>query len=305
MNPIKLHWSVHPERDQTWRDRQDDLLGKKLAGQECDCDFISSGNTVIDSDDLIYYKDRVKPPVETRGANGEYWLWEYPDYSKQYIVSADVARGDGSDYSAFEVFEVNEFKQVAEYNGVIGTTEYAKMLYAVATEWNTALLSVENANIGWAVIQELINMRYRNLYHSSNNKVFREEDVHRYDDNSKLTPGFTLTSANRPLIVSKMQTLLRERSVEICSKRLNEQLFTFIWNGSKAEAAVGYNDDMVMSFAELLWVRDTAIRMKMMGVELTRKTLANTYKNVISVKRNTGKKTQWDAPDGSSLKWLL
>jgi hypothetical protein len=305
MNPIKLHWTVHPERDQVWRDRQDDLLGDKLAGQECDCDFVSSGNTVIDSEDLIFFKGKLIDPIEVRGVNGEYWLWEYPDYSKQYVVSADVARGDGSDFSAFQVFEVNELRQVAEFNGVIGTTEFAQMLYAVATEWNTALLSVENANIGWAVIQELINSRYRNLYHSSNNKVYREEDAHKYEDNSKLTPGFTLTSANRPLIIAKMQQLLRERDVIINSSRLNEQLFTFIWNGNKAEAASGYNDDMVMAFAELLWVRDTAIRMKMMGVELTRKTLSNTYKNVISVRRTNNKRTQWDAPDGSDLKWLL
>jgi hypothetical protein len=254
---------------------------------------------------LIFFKGKLADPVEVRGVNGEYWLWEYPDYSKQYVVSADVARGDGSDFSAFQVFEVNELRQVAEFNGVIGTTEFAQMLYAVATEWNTALLSVENANIGWAVIQELINLRYRNLYHSSSNKVYREEDVHKYEDNSKLTPGFTLTSANRPLVISKMQQLLRERDIILVSKRLNEQLFTFIWNGSKAEASSGYNDDMVMAFAELLWVRDTAIRMKMLGVELTRKTLSNTYKNVISVRRTNNKRTQWDAPDGSDLKWLL
>jgi len=36
-NPIKLHWTVHPERDQTWRDEQTQLLGPKKAGQECDC----------------------------------------------------------------------------------------------------------------------------------------------------------------------------------------------------------------------------------------------------------------------------
>lgn len=36
-NPIKLHWSVHPERDQQWRDEQEKLLGPKGAAQECDC----------------------------------------------------------------------------------------------------------------------------------------------------------------------------------------------------------------------------------------------------------------------------
>ena len=36
-NTIRLHWTVHPERDQNWRDEQERLLGKKGAAQECDC----------------------------------------------------------------------------------------------------------------------------------------------------------------------------------------------------------------------------------------------------------------------------
>ena len=32
---IKLHWTVHPERDQAWRDDQDRVLGPTKAAQEC------------------------------------------------------------------------------------------------------------------------------------------------------------------------------------------------------------------------------------------------------------------------------
>jgi len=34
-NPIKLKWTVHPDRDQAWRDQQDLDLGPKMAAQEC------------------------------------------------------------------------------------------------------------------------------------------------------------------------------------------------------------------------------------------------------------------------------
>ena len=47
-NPIKLHWTVHPDRGQEWRDEQDTLLGPSSAAQECDCDFLTSGTGVID-----------------------------------------------------------------------------------------------------------------------------------------------------------------------------------------------------------------------------------------------------------------
>ena len=33
----------------------------------------------------------------------------------------------------------------------------------------------------------------------------------------------------------------------------------------------GYNDDLVMSFAIGLWVRDTALRLQTQGIELTKR----------------------------------
>ena len=49
-NPIRLHWSVHPERDQEWRDNQELLLGPKGASQECDC--LGCDSTIKVRDDL-------------------------------------------------------------------------------------------------------------------------------------------------------------------------------------------------------------------------------------------------------------
>ena len=48
---IQLNYigSVHPDRDQEWRDEQDTLLGVSSAAQECDCDFLTSGTGVIDA----------------------------------------------------------------------------------------------------------------------------------------------------------------------------------------------------------------------------------------------------------------
>jgi hypothetical protein len=61
--PIKLPWYVHPERDESWRKRQDELLGDpRMAAQECDCDFNTSGDVVfypeyIDFITSTYVKD--------------------------------------------------------------------------------------------------------------------------------------------------------------------------------------------------------------------------------------------------------
>ena len=88
-----------------------------------------------------------------------------------------------------------------------------------------------------------------------------------------MKPGFSTTAKTRPLIVSKLEQYIREKSVTIRSTRTIDELFTFIWNGNRAEAMRGYNDDLTMSLSIGLWVRDTALRLRQEGIDLTKKTL--------------------------------
>ena len=60
-------------------------------------------------------------PIEKSGFDRNLWIWDYPNYSKNYLICADVARGDGTDYSAAQVFDLEEMEQVAEYKGQLGT----------------------------------------------------------------------------------------------------------------------------------------------------------------------------------------
>jgi hypothetical protein len=164
--PIKLPWFVHPERDQTWRDAQDNLLGDpRLAAQECDCDFATSGDTVFYGEYLEFYQQTyMTEPMEKRGADMNLWIWEPVDYSRSYMVVADVARGDGKDYSTFHVIDIENNTQVGEYKGQLGTKEFGHLLVGIATEYNQALLVIENASIGWSTIQTVIERGYDNLY---------------------------------------------------------------------------------------------------------------------------------------------
>ena len=277
-NPIMLHWSVHPERQQDWRDEQERLLGPKGAAQECDCDFVSSGDTVIDPQLLQFYKESFcQEPIEKTGFDGNLWKWEYPNYNKGYMVVADVARGDGGDYSACHVIDIQEAAQVAEYKGKLDTKAYGNFLVALATEYNNALLVIENANIGWATIQQVIDRGYQNLFYMS--KDLKYVDVENQMTNKyraqerNMVAGFSTTSKTRPLIISKLDDYFRDKSVTVRSTRLIDEMFTFIWKGNRAEAMQGYNDDLTMSFAIGLWVRDTALRLRQEGIDLTKQAL--------------------------------
>jgi len=166
--PIKLPWYIHPERDQKWRDRENiRLKSKRIAAQENDCNFSTSGEGVFHPDSLLYYeKNMVKEPLYKRGADQRLWIWEDPDYTKDYMVVADPSRGDDKDFSAFHVIDVVKNKQVGEFKGKISTTDFGNLLVGVATEYNNALLVIENSNVGWAVVQVAIDRDYHNLYHS-------------------------------------------------------------------------------------------------------------------------------------------
>ena len=270
-NTIRLHWTDHPDRDQTWRNEQEKILGPSQAAQECDADFLTSGQSVVDPKILQWYKDElVESPVEELGMDKGLWIFRQPDYTKEYIVVADVARGDGSDYSACQVFEISDMEQVAEYKGQLSTTDYGNFLIELATKYNDALLVVENNNIGWATIQTIIDRQYKNLFYQSKDlKVVDIEhninNKYRAQDKS-MVPGFSTTLKTRPLIVAKMEEYTREKLVKLHSNRLLDELFVFIYktgiNNAKAEAMQGYNDDLVMSYSIALWVRDTALRLQ-------------------------------------------
>jgi hypothetical protein len=312
-NPIKLHWTVHPDRDEDWRKEQDTLLGPSGAAQECDCDFLTSGTGVIDAVLLEKLrKEQCKDPVEKRGIDGNMWVWEPPNYNKDYIVCADVSRGDGTDYSAFHVIELESLTQVAEYRGRINTKDFGNMLVSVATEYNDALLIVENNNIGWATIQQIIDRDYPNLFYTS--KDLQYVDVQHqvtnkhYSEEKRMVAGFSTTSKTRPLIISKLEEFFREESVMVRSNRLIDELLTFVYINNRAEAMQGYNDDLVMSFAIGLWVRDTALRLRTQGVELTKKTLSKMMDNEGLYTPNDNKNDSWEWDTGKekeSLDWLL
>ena len=312
-NFIKLHWTAHPDRGQEWRDEQDTLLGPSLAAQECDCDFITSGQSVVDGVILEEYRNtQVKEPIEKRGIDSNVWIWEPPNYTKDYVVCADVSRGDSTDYSAFHILDVESLEQVAEYKGRMSTRDYGNLLVNMATEYNNALLVIENNNIGWATIQQVIDREYENLFYMS--KDLQVVDVHRQINNKinrtekQLIPGFTITSKTRPLVVSKLEEFFRERAVTVYSQRLIDELFVFIYNGSRAEAMSGYNDDLVMSYAMGLWIRETALRLRAEGIELQKKAMSSIASNQGVYTPTNNQNDSWKIDVGNkkeSLEWLI
>lgn len=294
-HPIKLPWHLHPERDEEWRRIEGAKQGNpKKAAQEFDCDFLASGDNVIDMAIIQFYKEnRQRDPIEVRGIDKGLWLWDYPNYNSEttYIVCADVARGDGADFSAAHVLDITDTPtQVAEYKGTLGTKDYGHFLVALATEYNNALLIVERENVGWATLQAIIDKGYANTFYSSADLKYvdtqRQINNRPNSEDKKLVPGFSTNMKTRPLVINNLDMYFREAAsgniaLDIRSKRTLAELETFIWKNGKAIAMEPYNDDLVLSLGIGLWVRDTALRLRQEGVDLTRMALNNIARNKI------------------------
>ena len=302
-NFTRLLWDIHPDRQQEWRTDQDKLLGPAMAAQECDCDFITSGQNVIDGIILEEMKNTtVCEPAEKRGIDSNIWVWEPPNYTK--------------DYSAFHIIELESCKQVAEYKGRISTRDFGNMLVNIANEYNEALLVVENNNIGWAAIQQIIDRDYPKLFYMSKDLKWvdtqRQVTNRHYREERQMVPGFTMSMKTRPLVIAKLEEFFREKAVHVQSHRLIDELFVFIYNGQKAEAMRGYNDDLVMSFAIGLWIRETALRLRAEGIELSKRTLSNVnaHQGLYTPEENKNDSWIWETGAGpkkqkESLEWLL
>jgi intein/homing endonuclease len=278
-HPIKLPWNLHPERTEEWRRVEGEKIGSsKKAAQEFDCDFLASGDNVVELSIVEFYKKNIqKDPTDIRGADRGLWVWQYPDYTQTYLLSADTARGDGSDFSAAHVINATTLEQCAEYKGQLGTKDFGNLLVALGTEYNNALLIPERENVGWATIQAIIDRNYPNLFYMTKDLKYVDPDTqfsnNYYSEDKKAVPGFTTNIKTRPIIISQLELYFREKAIRIYSKRTIAELETFIWENGKAQAMKGYNDDLILSLGIGLWVRDTALRLRQEGIDITKASL--------------------------------
>ena len=142
----------------------------------------------------------VKEPKYRTGFDRNFWIWEEFDPTCNYLLVADVARGDGADNSAFHVIKLETLEVIGEYQGKPTLDMFANMLNQAGREFGDCMLVVENNNIGYSVLDKLIEHEYPNLYHSIKST---HEYVEQYqaDYRTSAVPGFTTTMKTRPLII--------------------------------------------------------------------------------------------------------
>ena len=254
-NAITLPWDVHPERDQEWFDKETSNMNQRQIAQELNCDFASSGDTFLTAQDIEWVANMIQPPAFREGPQRNVWVWKRPLSAHQYIVSADIARGDARDFSAFHIIDTETSEIVAEYKGKIPPDRFAQVLYDWGTQYNNALMVPENNSFGYATILKLKELKYPRLYYRNRKSVYIGTYTPNYDTDKA---GFDTQRKSRNQILTKLEEVLRNKEIKIYSSRVYDELKTFVWKSNKPQAMKGYNDDLIMSLAIGVWLYDTS-----------------------------------------------
>ena len=283
-NQIFVHWTQIPEYrgfDTTtgmsfeeivakayecnWYKKMRPQFSDKEWAQEFEGDFLGSGNTVVDQNMLKETQNLMEEPIYkldnllNKNANGLLWIWNEPVPGRFYLIAADVASGDGSDYSSFQIIEITSGEQVAEFQGKLDMMSYAEMLVKVGTWYNTALIVPEITGLGIGLVQKLVyDLSYENLFQNQNELTMKKK---------KLTYGWITSTKTRPLIVNAVINYFNSRDFKWKSKRLWHELTTFVWHeNGKAEHDSGCNDDLVIAMGIAAQNRTTALMRLPLGI---------------------------------------
>jgi len=247
-----VHWSEVPGRDEAWKEQTIANTSEQQFKVEFECEFLGSINTLINPTIL---KNMVYDSPITKNAGLD--IYENPIKDHNYIITVDVARGLGNDYSAFIVFDVTQFpyKVVAKYrNNEVKPMLFPNVILDVAKGYNNAYLLVEVNDIGDQVASILqYDLEYENLLMASM-RGRAGQVVGQGFSGKKTQLGVRTTSAVKKLGCSNLKTMIEDSKLLTCDYEIISELTTFAQKHNSFEAEEGCNDDLAMCLVIFAWL---------------------------------------------------
>jgi hypothetical protein len=215
-------------------------LARQEYAEDCDSCFLASGDSVFELSAIEARLATMAAGSEVR-LNGKLEVWLPALKGKQYLVAVDPAGGGSEgDYSAAQVLELETGLQCAEFAGHVGGLELARVVTALAVEYNQAWLVVERNNHGSGVLA-LIETAcgYGRIYRQGGQA------------------GWLTTSMSRPAALGRLDAALVERPDCFQSRRLLGECRSFVRRPDGGSGArPGTHDDRVMAMAIGLAARE-------------------------------------------------
>lgn len=249
--PIEIHWSMVPGRTQEWKEQIIRNTSEDQFRQEFECEFIGSTNTLIHPAkirSLVFLR-----PIEKIDCLDVY---ERPQPDSTYVISVDVAEGQGLDYSTFSVVDVSQipYKQVAKYrNNKIAPLLFPTVIFTVAKRYNDAFILVEINSIGLQVADILHNeLAYENLIKIQPKGKHGQQVTPGYT--KKMQYGIKSSVQTKKIGCANLKSLIENDKLIVNDEETIMELTTFSANKQSFEAEEGNNDDLVMTLVNFGWL---------------------------------------------------
>ena len=231
---FRVDWWDVPGRDDRWKEETISNTSQLQFDQEFGNTFFGTGNTLINAETLL--KLRAKRHVKVLEA-GDLLVYEEPLAGHEYIMTVDVARGRGQDYSTFNLIDISvrPFKQVAVYrNNTISPLLFPNIIYKYGRLYNEAYVIVESNDQGSLVTNGLYqDLEYENMHVSSHVKA---DSI-----------GIEMTRKTKRLGCSGIKDLLENNKIDIADENTIMEISTFVSKGISYEAQDGNHDDLMMN----------------------------------------------------------
>ena len=231
---FEVNWWDVPGRDEEWKKQTISNTSQLQFDQEFGNTFFGTGDTLINAETLLNF--RSKPPVKVL-EGGNLKIYEETVESHEYIMTVDVAKGRGQDYSTFSVIDISTrpFKQVAVYrNNIISPILFPDIIYKFAKPYNNAYVIIESNDAGQVVCN--------GLYHD-----LEYENIHLESAIKKNAIGIEMNRKTKRLGCSGIKDLLEERKLDVVDEDTIMEISTFVAKGQSYEASDGNHDDVMMN----------------------------------------------------------
>ena len=248
----EVHWSEVPGRDAKWKQQTIENTSEAQFRVEFECEFLGSVDTLITPSKLrmMPYKD----PIQQKKGLAVY---EQVIPEHNYIITVDVSRGVGNDYSAFVVLDTTAipYKVVARYkNNQIKPIVFPNLIVDVAMNYNNAYILCEVNDIGGQVADIIqYDLEYENLLMVSM-RGRAGQQLGQGFSGKKTQLGIKMSTAVKQVGCSNLKALIEDDKLLVEDYDTIAELTTFIQKGQSFQAEDGCNDDLAMCLVIFSWM---------------------------------------------------
>ena len=231
---FRVDWFDVPGRDKNWKDQTIANTSQLQFDQEFGNTFFGTGDTLISADCLLSLRTK---PYERLLEGGNLKIYKDPIKDHEYVMTVDVSKGRGQDYSTFNLIDISvrPFEQVAVYrNNTISPILFPNIIYKYAKVYNEAYVVIEANDQGGVVCNGLYHdLEYENMHVESSVKAN--------------ALGVEMNRKTKRLGCSAIKDVLETNKLTIVDEHTILEISTFEAKGQSYEASEGNHDDLMMN----------------------------------------------------------